>query len=251
MRSSMSFILFVAALAGCHNVAGNGDGNPNPDDTTGSHTAESGTAIIQYGVSVLGSNQPSEIVIACDGEETMSTSTGQPTEVPAPTWCDINAGLAKYIGTFGYPVVEANGEYWAATPISVEVTPNGQVSGNFITFNVFEPSDYVCWYDKYELDESASNLKGEQWMEHEEIDKQFIAVLQDGTVEAEGDQNMSVIGRDGDHMQVVDDKLVLVVESGGNPYYIADSDIGVNYFNLTTVNTEAGYVADVWCELDE
>jgi hypothetical protein len=267
----MAFFILVAALAGCHNtdrdttdtVGINDDTGANPDDT-----GVKGTATLQYTVSVLGNEEPCQINLVCTGtaiyidsfgmtvevgaDTPFSVPSGTTVEVAAPTSCEITAGLTGYTETFGYPVhLGEDGEYWAAKPLDLDVNPDQQVSGDFSTFNVFQPGDFVCAYDKYALDTGAADLKGEQWMDHEEIDKQFVSVLQDGVIETENDQNMDVIGRDEDHMQVVGEELVLVVEAGGNPYYIAESDIGVDYFTLTVVNTEAGYVADVECDLDE
>lgn len=267
----MKYLILVAALTGCHNGGGDTDGNTNLNDTsiTGDDSGEKiGEATVSYTVSVLGNQEPCQINLVCDGNATYTNSleeiveveagtafsvpTGTVVEVEAPAACEATAGLTEYTSTFGFPVhLGTDGEYWASAPLEQPLEPDDEISVDFSTFNLFEPGDYVCWYDKYELDEGASDLKGEQWMEHEEVDKQHVAVLQDGTVEVEDDQNMDIIGRDEDHMQVVGDELVLIVEAGGNPYYIADSDIGVNYFNLTVVNTEAGYVGDVWCELDE
>lgn len=240
----MRFFFLVAALTGCHNGGG------NPDDTSGSDTSvESGIASLTYNFTVLGEIEPCQITAVC-GNETFSAPSGETIEVAAPTSCTVTAGVE--IDGFDFPAhLGEGGEYWAAPPLSITADPDDALTGAFESFNLFKPGDYVCWYDKYELDEEASDLKGEQWMDHQEIDKQFVSVLQDGSVEAEDNQSMSVIGRNEDHMQVVDDQLVLVVEAGGNPYYIDSSDIGVDYFNLTTVNTEAGYVADVWCELDD
>lgn len=257
-------ILLLAALAGCH--------NPTPDNTDSvgvnpNDTGIKGTATLQYTVSVLGNEEPCQINLVCTGTASYVDSFGTTVgveantpfsipsktmvEVEAPTSCEITAGFMGYTETFGYPVhLGEDGEYWAAAPLDLSVDPGDQISNNFSTFNVFQPGDYVCSYDKYALDEKAEDLKGEQWMDHEEVDKQFVSVLQDGSVEAEDNQSMDVVGRNEDRMQVVNDQLTLVVKAGENPD-IAESDIGINRFTLTVVNTEAGYVADVECNLDD
>lgn len=269
-------LILAAALLGCHN-GGTGNGpddtsNPGTNDTGNGpdDSGKSGTAFLTYDFTVMGEIEDCQINLLCDERATyylspddeepvvveantpFSVPTGTVVEVEAPALCSLTAGLEDYVDEFGFPVHLGNdGEYWASPELHLSLEPDDALTGEFKSFNLFRPGDYVCWYDEYQLDESAPDLKGEQRGEHREIDKQFVSVLQDGVVEAEDNPNMSVIGRDDDHMQVVDDQLVLVVASGGNPYYIDGSDIGVNYFNLTVVNTEAGYVADVWCELDE
>jgi hypothetical protein len=252
-ESAMRILILAALLGGCggsspdlaNGEVGNDGNDTNPDDKTGKAT-------LSYTVSVMGKVEPCKINIECEDIDLLTVSSGEIVEVDVPASCVISAGLLDYTDIFGYPVhLGEDGEYWAATPLTLDLEPQDEILDQFITFNVFEPGYYDCEYDKYELDESAGDLKGEQWMEDHPVDEQFIEVGQDGIVEIEGNnETLDVVGGPQSHLQTVDDGLVLVVAGEEIPYYIAESDIGVDNFSLTVVNTELGHVSDVRCELD-
>ncbi len=255
MRNAL-FLIVLMGCGDCHGCGGNsgetGDSGGNKDTNP---TVTVGTATLTYTVSVLGEEAGDAAVnVECEAQDFVSTRSGETTTVEAPSSCLVTAGDEEYTDEFGYPIYaievdEDTVEYWAAPPVSLTVEPDQTVTGDFSAFKLFVPGNYSCEYDKYALDEGADEMKGE-WMRNESVDTQFISVDQNGIVEAEDNANMSVIGRDDDHMKIQGANLTLVSDSE-NPSYISQSNIDIETFSLTVVNTESKYVADVRCGLDE
>lgn len=239
-----NILLLAALLGGC-----TGGSSPNDDDTA---APKAGTAFLTYDLTVMGETEACQINVAC-GDEIFSAPSGETIEVETPNTCVITAGIE--VEGFDFPVhPDTKGEYWASPPISLELDANDDQAGTFTGFNLFKPGYYDCEYDKYELDESRSDLKGEQWMEDHPVDEQFIEVDQDGIVEIEGNNpHLDVVGGGPSYLQVIDDQLVLKLEDGEvhDLIHIPSSEIGNDFFSLTVVNTELGHVSDVRCERDE
>ncbi len=201
-----------------------------------------GTATLTYTVYRLGVIEDSLVNI---GDVTESSGTA--IEVLAPADYTVTAGDSSYNEQFGFPVqVDQEGEYWAAPPADISVENGDDIPGRFDLFNLFEPGDYTCSYDKYELDLSASDYKGEyqRTVDHDPV---YVAVNENGKVEPENEnENWDVVGSADDYMQVEDDQLNLVVVDDAITY-ITESQIGKQNFSLTIVDETFGYTADVTC----
>ncbi len=208
-----------------------------------------GTASVLYDVYRLGVIEDC-LVNAGNIAESSSTAF----EVPAPADYTVSAGDVAFTSQFDFPVhVDSTGEYWAAPAKSVSLKADDVVEDRFDLFNLFAPGVYECSYDKYQYDASSADLKGE-FQRTVELDPQTISVNQDGKVEPQSDPNMGGIisdSYDDDNYVEVEEDHLLLRQVGEGETYITDSEIGKNFFNLTSVSPSGfTYVADLRCDLE-
>ena len=203
---------------------------------------QAGTATLTYTVYRLGVIEDSLVNV-----DDVTESSGTAIEVPAPADYTVTAGNSSYTEQFGFPVqTDQDGEYWAAPPADISVENGDDVPGRFDLFNLFEPGDYACSYDKYKLDLSASDYKGD-YQHTENFDPVYVAVNENGKVEPEDEnENWDLVGSADDYMQVEDDHLNLVVVDD-SIIYITESQIGKQNFSLTVVSEDFGSTSDVTC----
>ena len=214
-------------------------------DDTGTPT---GSAMVLYNAYIMSTKLTDAPINAGSVTGTSGTSF----EVPAPADYTVMVGDSAKTSLFGFPVYTASdGEYWAAPNDSVSVVDGDSIDdGRFDLFNLFEPGVYECTYDKYEYDASAADLKGD-FQRTVELDPQTISVNHDGQVEPQDNPDMDVVGDDdGDYIKVENDHLVLQ-QVGDGETYITDSEIGKNFFSLTSISPSGfTYVADLRCDLE-
>lgn len=231
--------LGLLALAACNNGG---------EDIDSGDIEATGSATVTVNVTRLGESLNTSVAFI--GHDEYTTTSGTETIVAAPDAYTVVAGDSAYTAQFGFPIVtDDEGEYWAMTPAALEVEDGENATDTYALFNLFEPGDYTCKYDKYAYDASAENKKGKLQRTRDDFDPVHISVSNDGKVETEDeDENWDVVGRAEDYVQVEEDHLVLVLVGDKAPSYITTSQIGKRSFSLTVVNESYLNVADVTCD---